>query len=167
MIFVVDTNVAIVANEKSGQASPECVIACVDYLNEIMLNESLALDDKWRILKEYTTYLKSEGQPGVGDRFLRWILLNQATGKIDFVPITSLENDSTNFKEFPSDPHLEKFDPADRKFVAVTLAHPEHPPVLNAVDPGWWLFRSALEDNGVNIQFLCEADVMKLSQKSQ
>lgn len=164
MIAVIDTNVAVVANHQSEQASPECVIACVEYLSEIMLNGNLVLDDKWRILKEYATYLKSEGQPGVGDRFLRWILLNQATGKIDFVPITPVANDVKNFQEFPTDSRLEKFDLSDRKFVAVTIAHPEHPPIINAVDTDWWLFKVALEENGVNIYFICEDEVMRSSK---
>ena len=48
------------------------------------------------------------------------------------------------------------FDPADRKFIAVALAHPEKPPILQAVDSQWWDFRDAFRRNGVIVEFICE-----------
>jgi hypothetical protein len=46
MYVIVDTNVAIVANNnESPQASPDCVINCVRRLRQIQKNEILVLDD--------------------------------------------------------------------------------------------------------------------------
>jgi hypothetical protein len=56
---------------------------------------------------------------------------------------------------FPEDESLSKFDLSDRKFVAVALVHPEHPPILNASDSDWSHFKTALAAYGVQVEFLC------------
>ena len=63
MICVVDTNVPVVANGKSEQASPECVMTCARRIQEIQTSGKLILDNNWRILKEYQNNL-----------FTTWIL---------------------------------------------------------------------------------------------
>jgi len=35
------------------------------------------------------------------------------------------------------------------------VAHPEHPPILNAVDSDWWHHQDALARHGVRVEFLC------------
>lgn len=78
-IYVVDTNVPLVANGASG-LSPNCVSSCTNILEEIMADKGcVAIDDKWLLIKEYTNKLRSQGQRGVGDTFLKWILTNQRT----------------------------------------------------------------------------------------
>jgi len=52
MKSVVDTNVPVVANGRSKQASPECVKTCVARLERLTQKGHLVLDDKWLILKE-------------------------------------------------------------------------------------------------------------------
>ncbi len=69
MIYVVDTNVPIVANEKSEQASHKCVMACSKKIKEITENGVIAIDDQWLIIKEYQNKLRSQGEPGLGDKF--------------------------------------------------------------------------------------------------
>lgn len=44
---------------------------------------------------------------------------------------------------------------SDRQFVAVAIASPDRPTVLNAVDSDWWNHRGALERYGVVVDFLC------------
>ncbi|MCI0524309.1 MAG: hypothetical protein L0Y75_03515 [Acidobacteria bacterium] len=121
MLLVVDTNVAVVANGNSQQASPECVIECLHRLGRIVRDEdSLALDDQWRIIREYRANLSSTGQPGPGDAFLKWVLTNWANpNRCVMVAITPVGNDENSFAEFPEAPGLADFDPADRKFVAL------------------------------------------------
>ena len=68
------------------------------------------------------------------------------------------------FEEFPDDPALDEFDPDDRKFIAVALAHPEKPPILQAVDSQWWDFRNAFRRHGVTIEFICEDDIQRLRE---
>ena len=157
-MVVVDTNVAVVANGRSRQASQDCARNCADRLYQITNGaEKLALDDKWRIIVEYRNNLRSSGQPGVGDAFLKWVLTNRTNPSCcEQVTITPVRGAcGGGFREFPDDPLLAGFDPSDRKFVAVSVAHPRRPPILNATDSDWWDYREALARNGVKVDFLC------------
>lgn len=164
MKFVVDTNVPVVANGKSEQASPECVKTCAVRLNELTQKGKLVLDDKWMILKEYMNNLKSSGQPGPGDAFLKWALTNlRNPSRCESVSITPI---NSSFSEFPSAPALQRFDPNDKKFIAVANVHPEKPPILQAVDIEWWSMRKHLRRAGITVDFLCEADIRSAAGNS-
>ena len=163
MMVIVDTNVAVVANGKSEQASEECVDTCIGRLEQIIRGETkLVLDADWIILDEYSRNLSSSGKPGTGDRFLAWSLRNRTNPEqcelVSVTPVTNLENE---FEEFPKDSELANFDPDDRKFIAVALAHPEKPPILEAMDRQWWELRDTLRRNGVTVDFICEADIQR------
>ncbi len=164
MKVIVDTNVPVVANGEWGQDFKKCEETCINRLEQIMRGETkLVLDADWIILDEYSKNLSSSGKPGTGDRFLVWCLRNWATPEqCDLVSITSVENLETEFKEFPDDPALQKFDPDDRKFVAVACAHCEEPPILQAVDSQWLDFRDVLLQHDVRVQFICEDDIHRL-----
>ena len=152
---IVDTNVPAVANRKSEQASPTCVLTCIKKIREIQQEEYiLVLDDQWQILSEYKSNLDESGQPGVGDVFLKWTLTNWSNpNRCEMVKITP--HPVFSFTEFPQDEALYAFDLSDRKFVAVALAHPQKPPVLNAVDTDWWHYHLILARYGIRIEFLC------------
>lgn len=163
MNVVIDTNVPVVANGKSEQASPECVRNCVRLLSEVTQSGKLVLDDKWLILQEYQNNLRSTGQPGVGDAFLKWVLTNYANPqRCEIVSITPKNSDQTDFVEFPSDLAIEDFDKDDRKFVAVALAHPEKPPIKQAVDVQWWQLKEQFCKVGITIDFLCVEDIARI-----
>jgi hypothetical protein len=167
MSVVVDTNVAVVANGyRSEQASADCVLTCTERLDRIMSGEvKLVLDNRWKIIDEYSRNLRSSGQPGVGDAFLRWVLTNwRKPQQCELVPITPIDDLENDFQEFPTDPALNDFDPDDRKFIAVALAHSQNPPILQAVDSKWWEFRYALQQNGVTVEFICEDDIQRLQK---
>jgi hypothetical protein len=157
---VVDTNVPLTAN--SG-VDPKCVLACVGAIRALMQSGHIVIDDKFRIISEYKHKLSPSGQPGVGDAFLKWVLTNQTNPKrCTRVELTPQQHDPRDFEEFPSDEALAAFDPSDRKFVAVSCAHPERPPILQAVDSKWWGLREALESCGVNVHFLCPEHIQEL-----
>ena len=159
MTVVVDTNVVVVANGRSQQASATCVLTCSERLQQIINGEvKLALDDGRRILNEYMRNLQTGGID-IGDRFLRWLLTNKDS-VCDFVSITPIDGSDYEFNEFPTDTELTNFDPADRKFIAVALAHPDNPTILQAVDSKWWNYRDILIQNGVVIDFICEKDIL-------
>ena len=161
MAVIVDTNVVVVANGRSAQASSDCVETCGERLEEIMRGEvKLVLDNRWIILREYMQNLRSNGAD-VGDRFLGWILVNKDY-RCDLVSITPIDGSDNAFEEFPDDPALDRFDPADRKFIAVACAHTENPPVLQAVDSKWLDFYEAFRRNGVTVEFICEDDIQRL-----
>ena len=159
MYHIVDTNVLLVASKKASQASGTCELACEKYLQDIMNTGVLVIDSHWLIIKEYMNKNSQSGQPHAGDAFLKWVLTYQATKRCEQVPITQIaEND---FAEFPRSPNLEKFDPSDRKFVAVALTHPAKPAIANAVDSDWRNYEIALANHGVNLNFLCPELVAK------
>lgn len=158
---VMDTNVAVVAKGKSEQASPTCVLTCIEKLEQIMSGDlRLVLDENWMILEEYTQNLQ-RGGADIGSAFLKWLLIHKDQ-QCDFVRITSIDGLEHEFREFPDDPELKDFDPADRKFIAVACAHSDTPPILQAVDSKWWHYKDALDRNGVTVDFICEDDILSI-----
>jgi hypothetical protein len=157
---VIDTNVLCVANGQSPQAGPACMLQVVERLDAVRKDDQVCLDQTGFILNEYLKQrLSLSGQPGVGDAFFKWLFQNQANPQhCRKVEVTPLNDEGTEFAEFPSDRRLARFDPADRKFVAVSRASGRRPAVvLNAVDSDWWECRQALQACGVPVEFLCPA----------
>jgi hypothetical protein len=155
--YVVDTNVAMVANGKST-AGAKCTEVCAKKLKEIVERGHVVIDDANLLLREYSTNLNSGGQPGVGDRFYQWLLINRGNPtRCTHVRITPTSDGS--YTEFPRHPDLEGFDPSDHKFIAVAAAHPGNPCVLQAFDTKWWPVRHAFKACGINIAFLCPDEI--------
>lgn len=160
-VFVVDTNVLLVANQKHPDVSPDCVQTCVNVLERIQARGRVALDDAYLILEEYN-HKTSPNQPkGVGDVFLKWLHRNPS--KCDWVSLHASTPDQ--FQEFPSDPALASFDPPDRKFVAVAAAHPGHPPILQAADCKWLDWQPVLARQSISVDMLRQEDVNRFYQK--
>lgn len=158
---------ALAANGRDlcPQASEDCVIQCAQRLLGIMGEDKIVLDDDDHIFGEYQRYLSWDEQR-VGYVFIKWVHDNRRNPeKRDEVHISPNPHDLGNFIEFPADPDLVAFDPDDRMFVAVARAHPDSPPILNAVDTDWWLFRDALARNGVHVEFLCPRDVSEMARR--
>jgi hypothetical protein len=154
--YVVDTNVPVVANGRAEQAGPHCVLACVAALEEVHDAGIVLLDDRLRVLREYMDNLSMSGQPGVGDFFMKWVWENQAVpDRCVRIAIKPRPDDPEDFEEFPRAPDLAAFDRSDRKFVALALASPLRPTVLNAVDSDWWTYGPALARHGVVVENLC------------
>ena len=158
--YVVDTNVAVVANQHSQQADLACVLACIQALRQATAQAVIVLDDADRILREYRHNLSLSGQPGPGDFFLKWVHERQATPEFcRTVPITPLDGPEENYLEFPADERLSGFDRSDRKFVAVALASGLEPDILNAVDSDWAQYDPALREAGLRVRYLCPQHV--------
>ena len=164
MTVIVDTNVAVVASDQSEQEpeerSKDCIAACAERLGQINNDEvRLALDDQRRIIDEYRRRLESINRFNIGYQFYKWVEINWSNPeRCDLVEITPVVGLEINFEEFPDDPALKKFDEDDRKFIAVACAHPQKPPILQAVDGKWRDFLDALHENGVIVEYLCEDD---------
>ena len=152
--IVMDTNVARVANGKTEQAGPACVLECVMALRRIQDEHCVLLDDSNLIYNEYRRRLSYSGQPGPGDAFFKWLHDNQ--GHPDHCrKVTVTLDPDREFEEFPNDPDLASFDRSDRKFVAVVLASETGPEVLNASDTDWRDYSTELQRHGVAVVFLC------------
>lgn len=51
------------------------------------------------------------------------------------------------------------YDMADRKFVAVAVAHPKRPPILNASDTDWLDWQEGLKRDGIEVRHVCEDEL--------
>jgi len=157
---VVDTNVPTTANLAVDPMSIEankinCVLACVKSIEDVVKHGGLVIDAGDEIFDEYRANLSLAGQPGVGDRFLKWVHDHRwGFPDEDRVPITKAGD---SYEEFPSHSSLADFDRSDRKFVAVAKAHPAQPPILEATDSKWWGWKGALAEAGIEVVFVCEA----------
>ena len=152
--IVMDTNVAVVANGQTPQANPNCRLKCIDKLRQVQDEFRVLLDDKNLIFEEYKERLSFSGQPGPGDAFFKWLFENQANPE-HCRRVTVTLHPEREFLEFPDDPALASFDRNDRKFVAVVLASETCPKILNASDTDWWHQRRELEQQGVEVVFIC------------
>jgi predicted nucleic acid-binding protein len=155
---VIDTNVLLIANGSHDGFSQNCRDTCVQRLLQRQRAGVVVIDDASRILGEYSHKTRPNQPKGVGDAFLKWLLQNQANRKrVHRVSITPTYEG--RFAEFPDASLQERFDPPDRKFVAVAHAHPGKPPILQAGDSKWLDWWQALERSGIRVDFLCPNDV--------
>ena len=135
---------------EDGPHPPESTLSCVEFLKQIVEgSDRLAIDDRWEIIREYKHDLHSSGQPGPGDRFLRWVLINYANpervAQIDICAISAPQP-------------LEGFDPSDIKFIRTALGCAK-PQIAQATDGLWWYRRADFQAGGIELLFLCEAEI--------
>ncbi|MEW1640512.1 hypothetical protein [Streptomyces sp. NPDC091219] len=153
---IVDTNVPIVANNREENTrSAACVLSCTNFLVELMSTRSVVIDLHWEVLGEYMHLLRSAGQPGIGDAFLKWVLTNQANPN----KVTRLEISGHKLPD-----EIESFDPADHKWLLLGLARPATP-IAQASDSLWWKRRTQLQRAGILIEFLCPEEIAELSDR--
>jgi hypothetical protein len=166
---LVDTGVPLVANQQAEQASPACVIACTNALNQIRLSGGLVLDSLGEIVKEYQNkLLRRQGQRGPGDEFLLWVFTNQwNASKCERVTILKNSHTPPFFAEFPRTKALAYFDPSDCKFVATASAHPGKPPIIVSVDTDWANCEAALAEAGIAIHQLCPSEIATMQVRKQ
>ena len=168
---IVDTNVIAIANREGEHASLECIERCQQRLGQVLSSrEKVVVDDRWRILGEYSRYVDTGARKWLGDIFVKTLLQNLNNPAIcEMVHITPLAGNGTDFAEFPTDAALSTFDPDDRKFIAVACAYRQTSgqaaTILLAIDSGWLDFVDALAVHGVAIDFLCEADIQRPRQE--
>ncbi len=160
---VIDTNVPVVANG-GGDVDPQCVRACVKALLDLTEHGHVVVDAGLEIISEYRQNVRAEGQPGVGDAFFKW-LWDHLWMKEVCTQVSIAKHPDRGYQEFPEHDGLAAFDPSDRKFLAVAAAHPEHPPILQAVDSKWWGYREAFAECGIAVHFLCPSVVKATYRK--
>jgi len=155
---LVDTNVPKTANlatqpDPASDVPDCCVLACIEAIEHVIRKRALVMDAGDEIFDEYRQQLSMRGQPGVGDRFMKWVHDHRwSFSNSDRVVITK---NGDSYDEFPDHDGLKEFDKSDRKFVAVANAHSEKPPILQATDSKWWGWKEALEEVGITVHFLC------------
>ncbi len=157
-LCVVDTNVLCVANyateaKDQHDISPECILASIEIIDEIETKKAIVVDEDDIIFTEYKNNLSLSGQPGHGDAFMKW--LHDYRFQLPTRNRVKINEVSDSYNEFPEHEGLKEFDLSDRKFVAVSNAHTEKPPILQATDSKWWGWKEALRDVGVTVHFIC------------
>lgn len=160
MAFVVDTNVAVVANGRQTHADLRCQKLCVEKLRSVVADEVIAIDDKGAILQEYRRHLNFSGMPGVGDTFFKHVFDYQyREDKVRRTPITPSADDGRGFQELPTN----RLDPSDRKFLAVAVV--ANAVVLNATDSDWDEHKALTEALGVQVEQLCPQHASKAGRR--
>jgi hypothetical protein len=155
---IVDTNVPKTANLADNPANisdelVRCVQICVEAIDHVMNTGNLVMDSKDEIYNEYISNLCLSGRKGFGNAFMKWVHDNRWNfPDVDRVTITK---NGGSYNEFPDHDGLAQFDNSDRKFIAVSNAHPDKPPILQATDSKWWGWKDALTEVGITVHFLC------------
>ena len=152
--FVVDTNVAIVANGRETHADIRCQLTCVQRLKSLVAREIVAIDDGNLILDEYKNHLDFSGGPGVGDMFFKHVFnYRYQCEHVRRVAVTPAEDDRRGFEVLPEN----TFDRSDRKFLAVAVV--AGAVVLNATDSDWGEQEALMDELGVEVSQLCPQHV--------
>ena len=153
--IIIDTNVIIAANNTNNEWAA-LALACVNRLVEIEKSGIVCLDQNYLIWNEYSRNLGSS-RKAYGDAFFMHIARNLKNEKIcSMVKITPTPEDPKRFAEFPDiaqDP-ANPIDEADRKFIAVSNAHPQKPPIVQATDSKWIGWEDRLKQVGIEVQFI-------------
>lgn len=166
MTVIIDTNVILVANRQHADVSEACILKCAQRLQAVMAAGRIAIDDGYRILNEYQNKTTPRVGKRPGDAFVKWLLRNNANAeRCDQVKL--VEHSERGFESFPDDERLARFDPPDRKFIAVACAHADHPPIAQAADSKWLDWAPALRDHCVCVEFLCPADIQRFDDKKK
>ena len=162
MSFVVDTNVAMVANGRETHAEADCRLTCVERLRSLAAQEVVSIDDRGLILEEYKRRLNFSGMPGVGDAFLKHVFNSQYHDKrVQRVPVTPSEDDRRGFEELPEN----TLDRSDRKFLAVAVV--ASAVVLNATDSDWREQQALMDCLEVELTQLCPRYASKTTGRGQ
>lgn len=170
---VIDTNVLITANKRAGLQDddivleyPQLVENCINSLNAIRNNGiCVTLDFDDEIFDEYKSHMNFSGQPGVGDMFFKWLHYSRYSfPDSERVKLHQTEN---GYEEFPLELESVNVDPSDKKFFAVSNAHPKKPEILQATDTKWWGYATSAWQCGIKIRFMDEQYVIdKLREKA-
>jgi hypothetical protein len=164
MDLVIDTNVILVANSLHDDVSDECISRCVNRLREIMSSGRVVIDDRHLVISEYMNKLNVKSGKLPGDVFVKWLLRNLRNENY-VVQVTINETGESLFAEFANKQLERRFDPPDRKFVAVAMAHRDRSEILQAADCKWLDWWRDLEDDGVVVHFMCPDDVCRFYTK--
>ena len=166
--FVVDTNVAIVANlalavpesADDGPPDAECIRNCVRKLRALVNDGSVAVDSDMLIEKEYQRHLHGRGGPsGVGDMFFKHVFRCWVDEKVKRVKVKKSTDQHRGFCNLPPN----HFDPSDRKFLAVAVE--AKAVVLNAVDSDWHEHGVLMEELNVEVNQLCPQHARKSDRR--
>ena len=158
---VVDENVLVVANDLtrlsrgliaiSPQVSGECQLACVTFIEELMTNDTIVIDDGTLFLEKYKSHCSFSGQPGIGDAFLRAVFERGYSN--DWVTRVTIV-DGEGFR-LPAAFLGCGFDNDDMLWIAAAFNGPLDTMVANACDSDYQDFEATIAGIGVAVLEIC------------
>ena len=165
--IILDTNVpakASAAPQLCPEEELEMQRACIEYIGELVRrsDKELVLDLDYEIWKEYHNNVSKE--TGMGKLFFRWlydycnIILPQDHIKLE-------KDKNGQYIDYPYDEHTKDFDESDKKFVALSNAHANKPPIIEAADGKWIGYEEAFKKYGIHIEFLDRDYVQRMYEQ--
>lgn len=163
---IIDANIPLTAADRN-QASEVCVDTCSRLLQSIFAGEIVVVvDDDGHALAEYRNIGKPRRREDIAERFLVYVYDYQYNS--DRFQRVNLRRDKRgSFVDYPDpndewtsqEPRCERFDPDDKKWVALALRFKKDTgrdaPIVNAADKCWLAFETQLESAGVKLEILC------------
>ena len=166
---IIDANIPLTAAGRN-QASEECVEACSSLLLSIFAGETIVVvDDDGYALAEYRNIGKPQRHEDIAERFLVYIYDYQYNSD-RFQRVRLRRDRQGSFADYPDpndewtsqDPRCKRFDPDDKKWVALALRFKRDAgtdaPIVNAADRCWLAFQPHLESAGVALEILCRIE---------
>ena len=167
---IIDTNVICEAANTNYASMDDlracCARNCARFINHFIhsAESRIAMDTHYEIMIEYERNAPRPGTENPAAYFMLWFYDYLAKMSPEDL-IDTQKTGENQYGTFPSDKRLSDFDPADRKFIAVANAHPEHPPIVEGTDCKWWGYKEVLAEHGILIDFLCEEYIKDAYQK--
>ena len=154
---IIDANVVLLSGTPIKDIPTDqllCAKMCLEFIKKTMddPDSSIVLDAEGRILREYRGANGLGTSPNLATVFCIWVHQHMPKEAKDFLPLKEISENT--FEIYPDSEVLKKFDPPDRKYIALAYCHEEHPPIIEASDSKWWGIREELNANGITVQFL-------------
>jgi hypothetical protein len=128
-------------------------------LRRLLDGQRLAVDADDAILHEYIKALRVCGSPNLASKLAeRLFRLRYNDDVCHRVATTPIAHPPSSYAEVPAP--LRDFDNDDQKFIAVAAAEGSLPPIFAALDGEWWDRRVDFAAVGLDVQFLCAADLI-------
>jgi len=162
--WVVDTNVLLAADiSPSPRLATHLSLSCREHSLEwleafLERQDRLVVDEGWKILNEYQRKTQPDDYASF---FVREILSRSLVDPV------SIEMDETDSACLPDGLLETVHDLADRKFVAVALAHPDRPTIVNSADTDWLDWQDDLAKFRIYCLHLCAEELTQMAENKR
>lgn len=157
-LYVVDTNVWVAADRGRAQGT-DCDSKALRFLRRLVYGKGKIAADlrisrhaEGLVFQEYRKRFRG-AHPRVSQQSISYQILNRLINR-GRVCYQTIEIDG-EIAVLPEELEQLVDDDDDRKFVALSLAFSERPPIVNATDPGWDCWKDGLCDHGIKVIQLC------------
>lgn len=161
MYVAIDENVLVVANDLSRvsqnlppicpDAGDECRLVSAEFLRNAVSMGNVILDANSEYFDKYRAHCSMQGQPGVGDMFLRAVF---ERGYTDWAHRVDIRTAAGNYA-LPHSILSSSFDNDDYLWLAGALNADQPASVVNAVDSDYQDHAALLSENRFTIVELC------------